>query len=76
MSAKGDKITYKARIKPETVDALASLAAALGFTVTTPGRYHGQPSTGDLLDALAARYTAVPKAVTTIFKDAGIVPGE
>jgi len=76
MSAKGDKITYKARIKPETVDALASMAAALGFVVTTPGRYHGQPSTGDLLDALAARYTAVPTAVTAVLRDAGITPDD
>lgn len=52
--------TWTARIQKETLAALQGLAGSLGFIATRGGRYQGQPSPPDLLDALAACYVADP----------------
>ena len=54
--------TWNARIQKETLAALQSMAAGLGFVVTQASRYQGQPSPPDMLDALAAAYRLDPAA--------------
>ncbi len=61
MTAKGEKITYKARIKPSTVTAFVEMAQGLEFFVHTKGRYYGDPSLGDMLDKLAESYREAPE---------------
>jgi hypothetical protein len=73
MSAKGEKThRYNVRLQEGTADGLAELAAALGFFVDTPGRYHGAPSSGDLLDVLVERFRADQTAVVTCLRGVGI----
>jgi len=73
MSAKGEKThRYNVRLQVGTADGLAELAAALGFIVDTPGRYHGAPSAGDLLDVLVEKFRADRTAVVTCLRRAGI----
>ena len=48
--------TWNARIQKETLAALQTMAAGLGFVVTQASRYQGKPSPPDMLDALAAAY--------------------
>lgn len=48
------------RVSPDTAPALRDLADGLGFHVTQPSPFQGQPSTNDLLDALAACHRADP----------------
>ena len=43
---------WTAPIDPDTLLQLQQLARALGFLVTTPGTYYGQPSPAAMLDAL------------------------
>lgn len=73
MSAKGEKKhRYEVRLREGTADGLSEIAAALGFFVDTPGRYHGAPSSGDLLDVLVERFRADQTAVLTCLRSAGI----
>ncbi len=72
MSAKGTKVKYTTRIEPDTLPALQSLAADLGFFADTPGRYYGDPSSPALLDALAAAYRADPSGLANKLRAAGI----
>ncbi len=44
---------YKVGIKPETQPRLVEMARDLGFFVTAPGRFYGDPSPADMLDKLA-----------------------
>lgn len=64
---------YKVGIKPETQPLLVEMARDLGFFVTAPGRFYGDPSPADLLDKLAAAYQADPTAVTECLRRAGVV---
>jgi hypothetical protein len=52
---------YKVRIHEDTLPELQKLSGKLGFTVTTPGRYLGDPSPAALLDVLAAAYRRDPR---------------
>ena len=70
---RGYRYSYRARIKKETLPAIQALAAALGFVNHTPGRFHGESSPSDLLDALAAAYRADPAAVADALMAAGVV---
>lgn len=69
---------YKVRIREETLPELQTLAGQLGFTVTTPGRYLGDPSPAALLDALAAAYDRDPGgthlALKVLLKANGLLP--
>lgn len=79
MSAKGDKThRYQIRLQAGTAEALAAMAAALGFLVETPGRYQGNPSPGDFLDKLTDEYTHDPTAVLACLRGVGVAgePGE
>ena len=75
MTAKGEKYGYLARIKPETLPLLQSLAGGLGFFVSTPGRHYGDPSPGELLDALAAAYKANPTATLASLRKLSVEGG-
>ncbi|MEZ4594539.1 MAG: hypothetical protein R3D55_25855 [Chloroflexota bacterium] len=73
MSAKGEKThRYQVRLQDGTADGLAEMAAALGFFVDTPGRYHGAPSAGDLLDVLVEKFRGDQTAVIACLRGAGI----
>lgn len=72
MSAKGEKITSRVRIKPDTSNGLQELSADLGYFVNTPGQFYGEPSRGDLLDALITAYRTNPTAVTDALRALGI----
>ncbi len=66
--------SYRVRIEKETTPALQDLAADLGFIVTRPTRFTGQPSPGSLLDTLAAAYRRDPGGVVGALRALGIVP--
>jgi hypothetical protein len=51
------------RLSPDTAPALRELAGELGYVVTQPSPFLGQPSLNDLLDALAAAYITDPGGV-------------
>lgn len=72
MTARGEKYQYSARVKEITPPSLRQLATSLNFLATTPGRHYGDPSPGDLLDALAAAYATDPTAVVAALRALGI----
>ena len=51
---------WTAPIDPDTLLQLQQLARGLGFLVTTPGTYYGNPSPASLLDAIAECYEVDP----------------
>ena len=59
---------YKVRIHEDTLPELQKLSGKLGVTVTTPGRYLGDPSPAALLDALAECHDAAPGGTTLALK--------
>jgi hypothetical protein len=71
--SKGRRYTYQARIDPDTLPALQSLAADVGHFITHPGASYGDPSPPSLLDALAAAYRKDPTAVAAALRALGLV---
>lgn len=69
---------YKVRIHEDTLPELQKLAGKLGFTVTTPGRYLGDPSPAALLDALAECHEVDPGgtklALKVVLQANGLLP--
>lgn len=63
---------YRPVLNPEVREPLFDLAEGLGFTVTQPGTYLGEPSVTDFLQALAAAYRRDPGDVHLAFKVMGI----
>ena len=72
MTAKGTKYKYTVRIEPETLPSIQDLSARLGFFVTTPGRYYGDPSPGNLLDIMAEMYKRDPASLTAALRSVGV----
>ena len=64
--------TWNARIQKETLAALQTMAAGLGFVATVPGGKFGKPSPAALLDALAAAYRIDPGGVHLALKVIGV----
>lgn len=72
ISQLSNKIRYHARIQPATIEAFYEMCKQLGFHVWRGGRYYGDPSIGDMLDALAEAYRADPTAVVERLKISGV----
>lgn len=64
---------YRPVLDPEVRDPLFSIASNLGFIVTQPGTYLGEPSVTDFLQSLAAAYRADSGAVIDALRDLGVV---
>lgn len=60
--------TYKPKLSGESRDALTDLARDLAFYADQPGMHYGNPSPGQLLDALAAAYRTNPTAVAAALR--------
>lgn len=69
---KARRYVYQARIDPDTLPALQSLAGDMGHYIAHPGASYGDPSPPSLLDALAAAYRANPAAVTAALRTLAI----
>lgn len=76
MARKTNFYRWSAKIDRETLPELQKLAQQLGFVVTAPGGFVGEPSPPALLDALAAAYERNPDAVLAALRDLGITRGE
>lgn len=63
---------YKARIQPETLPRLQSLAEALGFVATAPGGKFGKPSPPAMLDMLGEAFERDPVGVTLALRVLGV----
>jgi hypothetical protein len=73
MDSVAEVAVYRPKLSGEARDALASLAESLGFFAYQPGGHYGNPSPGQLIDALAAAYQADPTVVTECLRQAGVV---
>ena len=73
MTKRAYRWMWTARIEPDTLTQLQKLAGNLGFVVTTPGGFHGDPSPAALLDALAAAYERDSGAVIDALREIGVV---
>jgi len=63
---------YRPVLDPEVREPLFDLASGLGFVVTQPGTYLGEPSVTDLINAIAAAYRRDPAGIKLAFKVMGI----
>lgn len=71
--ARNPKIkVYRPELTQTARDALMKLAARLGFVVTQPGRYYGDPTPPAMLDSLAAAYERDPDAVVDALRQLGV----
>ncbi len=59
---------WTAPIDPDTLLQLQQLARGLGFLVTTPGTYYGDPSPASLLDAIGECNEVDPGGTIAAFK--------
>ena len=68
MAKRAYRWVWTARIDQDSLPELQKLADRLGFIVTTPGGFYGDPSAPAMLDALAAAYRADPGGTTLALK--------
>ena len=78
MAKRAYRWVWTARINQDSLPELQRLAEGLGFLVTAPGGFFGEPSAPALLDALAAAHRADPGgtalALKVILRENGLLP--
>lgn len=78
MAKRAYKWVWTARINQDSLPELQRLADSLGFLVTVPGGFYGDPSAPALLDALATAYRKDPGgtalALKVVLKANGLLP--
>lgn len=65
--------SYRPVLSVEARNAFTAMADSLGFVVTRPSLYLGEPSVRDMLESLAAAYERDPAGVRLALKVLGVV---
>lgn len=75
MASKAQIRDYRPKLTVQARDTLIEMARALGYIVTQPGRYFGEPTPPEMLDALAAAYRRDSGSVIDAMRDIGVDAG-
>lgn len=73
MSAEATIKDYRPKVSPQDRDDLMALASRLGFRISQPGTYEGEPSVRMFLAALAAAHRANPADVADALRQVGVI---